>query len=117
MSNLRKRSKEAYLRRQKKYGSHYWDYPPKFIEKKSPSLLDQEIKKAQNSMLLSYLNSHMREILRNNSGGCKLCGWNEYPEILVIHHRDRNPRNNQPSNLVVLCRNCHSLVHNELKEC
>ena len=45
---------------------------------------------------------------------CKRCGWfcpaNEKGEI-VVHHIDRRFWNNTPDNLVVLCRDCHDIVH------
>ena len=28
-----------------------------------------------------------------------------------IHHKDKNRKNNEPSNLMLLCRKCHSLEH------
>lgn len=31
--------------------------------------------------------------------------------ILNVHHKDYNPQNNQPDNLVVLCRDCHVRLH------
>lgn len=31
--------------------------------------------------------------------------------LLVVHHRDRNRKNNKIENLEYLCRNCHYLVH------
>jgi len=42
---------------------------------------------------------------------CERCGYDEYPEILGVHHKDRNRKNNDLSNLEVLCPNCHSLEH------
>lgn len=30
---------------------------------------------------------------------------------LQIHHKDRNPANNAPSNLITLCGNCHTRLH------
>ncbi len=42
---------------------------------------------------------------------CERCGYDEHPEILGVHHKDRNRKNNDPSNLEVLCPNCHSLEH------
>jgi len=41
---------------------------------------------------------------------CSRCGFNSHPSILGIHHKDRNRHNNHPSNLEVLCPNCHSLL-------
>jgi len=40
--------------------------------------------------------------------GCENCGI-EKP--LVIHHKDRNIKNNRKENFMVLCRNCHWNVH------
>ena len=54
---------------------------------------------------------------RNNiirSGGlerCNRCGYSEHPEILGVHHKDRDHTNNTPDNLEVLCPICHSLEH------
>lgn len=42
---------------------------------------------------------------------CVWCGYNASPQILGVHHKDRNRRNNDLSNLEVLCPNCHSLEH------
>lgn len=42
---------------------------------------------------------------------CARCGYAEVPDILVVHHKDRNRTHNDLSNLEVLCPNCHSLEH------
>lgn len=42
---------------------------------------------------------------------CNRCGYDEHPRILGVHHIDRNKKNNDLSNLEVLCPNCHSLEH------
>lgn len=42
---------------------------------------------------------------------CKKCGIDDL-RVLVVHHKDRNRKNNHLNNLVWLCRNCHSLIHN-----
>ena len=33
-------------------------------------------------------------------------------KVLVVHHKDCNRNNNNISNLIWLCRNCHYLIHN-----
>lgn len=41
---------------------------------------------------------------------CQECGHPHSPEehyILVVHHRDGNPTNNDPDNLTALCQRCH----------
>jgi hypothetical protein len=42
---------------------------------------------------------------------CSRCGYDARPEILVVHHKDRDRSHNEPSNLEVLCPNCHALEH------
>ena len=39
---------------------------------------------------------------------CEICGGDQH---LVIHHLDRNRKNNNPENLVMVCRSCHAKVH------
>jgi 5-methylcytosine-specific restriction endonuclease McrA len=42
---------------------------------------------------------------------CNRCGYSAMPEILDVHHRDRDRTNNEPENLEVLCPNCHAIEH------
>lgn len=42
---------------------------------------------------------------------CVRCGYDTRPDILGVHHKDRNRNNNALDNLEVLCPNCHSLEH------
>lgn len=42
---------------------------------------------------------------------CMKCGYDEHPEILEVHHKDRNRKNNDISNLELLCPNCHMWDH------
>ena len=41
---------------------------------------------------------------------CNRCGI-QHTRVLIVHHIDKNRKNNVLSNLVWLCRNCHHLVH------
>jgi len=41
---------------------------------------------------------------------CRLCK-NVDTRVLAVHHVDHNHKNNQISNLVWLCHNCHHEVH------
>lgn len=44
---------------------------------------------------------------------CEECGlsrWRKSPIPLDIHHKDGNAKNNYPSNLKLLCKNCHGLT-------
>lgn len=42
---------------------------------------------------------------------CNRCGYKKHKEILEVHHIDRNRNNNAPSNLEVICPNCHMEDH------
>jgi hypothetical protein len=62
----------------------------------------------------------LSDIIRNylitkSDNRCQSCGWSEIHPVtnrvpLQIDHADGNPENNHPSNLRVLCPNCHSLT-------
>jgi len=41
---------------------------------------------------------------------CEICGENDY-QVLVVHHLDRNRKNNDIGNLQILCANCHHRIH------
>ena len=54
--------------------------------------------------------------LKSNKGSsCEECGWDEYHPIdnnslTEIDHIDGNAENCKPSNLKILCPNCHSMT-------
>lgn len=45
---------------------------------------------------------------------CKRCGLDD-ERVLVVHHKDRNRKNNGLKNLEWLCHNCHCTAHLENK--
>ena len=44
-------------------------------------------------------------------GSCQRCSYDGSESRLGIHHKDRNKRNQKPSNLEVLCHRCHMQEH------
>ena len=42
---------------------------------------------------------------------CEKCGYKENLDILEVHHIDENRINNSFENLLILCPNCHRLLH------
>lgn len=42
---------------------------------------------------------------------CETCGYDRIRGVLRIHHRDKNRKNNELSNLRVLCPTCHEEWH------
>lgn len=42
---------------------------------------------------------------------CVDCGYDEHPEIILLHHIDGDRKNGKISNLAPLCQNCHCLRH------
>jgi len=58
-----------------------------------------------------------RWVFEKSKYRCSSCGWGEINSYtgrspLQIHHKDGDCLNARPSNLVVLCPNCHSLTEN-----
>ena len=50
-------------------------------------------------------------VLRGYIQYCEICKYDAVKEILGIHHRDGNRKNNKKDNLLIVCPNCHSLIH------
>lgn len=46
---------------------------------------------------------------------CKLVDWCDTKIPLELHHIDNNHFNNQISNLMIVCPNCHHLLHHKSK--
>jgi len=57
-------------------------------------------------------NRRIKEIIVDSTGyicnTCKNSEWNGQPITLEVEHKDGNSENNNPSNLELLCPNCHS---------
>lgn len=57
-----------------------------------------------------------QRLLAERGSRCERCGYAEIPQILEVHHIDRNRRNNRDENLKVLCPNCHSIDHLQMRD-
>ena len=53
--------------------------------------------------MATKLDNFLKELKKGES--CSLCG---NIKDLQVHHKDENRKNNQISNLIILCRSCHS---------
>lgn len=62
------------------------------------------------------LSARAAKRLVDAAGQCQVCGHNGTESRLSVHHVDRNKRNQTPSNLLVLCHQCHMREHAAAKE-
>jgi len=46
-------------------------------------------------------------------GPCEICGRKMKKSLMVVHHEDEDPFNNEQSNLKRLCRRCHINLHRD----
>ncbi|MFQ6084533.1 MAG: HNH endonuclease signature motif containing protein [Candidatus Aminicenantia bacterium] len=60
-------------------------------------------------MVLS--NDERYKLMKRRGWKCDRCGKRVTTSTGDIHHKDRNPKNDNLSNLRVLCRPCHFEVH------
>lgn len=61
----------------------------------------------------SEFNMELKERIRKSCDNrCFLCGT-QTTYRLPVHHIDCNKKNNQETNLIALCRSCHTKAHNE----
>lgn len=54
-------------------------------------------------------------LLADSGAKCKNCGNSLRGLKPHIHHKDGNPRNNKATNLILVCPNCHSKLHRQMK--
>ena len=52
-----------------------------------------------------------RALFTENELVCVRCGYDEFKSCVDIHHIDHNRENNDKSNLIPLCCNCHHGIH------
>jgi 5-methylcytosine-specific restriction endonuclease McrA len=63
------------------------------------------------SIYIDGRSTYRKKALSKLPNLCNRCGYNSYIDILEVHHKDRNRKNNDISNLEILCPNCHSEEH------
>ena len=54
-----------------------------------------------------------RDYLKRRIIQCQICGL-EQSDLLEVHHKDGNRKNNNLGNLLVVCPNCHTRIHKGL---
>lgn len=67
--------------------------------------------KTSNRVTGSSVKAYRRKALKFYGEKCQTCGYDKFPQILHVHHKDCNRTNNSIENLTVLCPNCHAETH------
>ena len=52
-------------------------------------------------------NTYRRQAMEQYPHQCFICGWDKDKRILEVHHIDENRKNNDITNLMILCPICH----------
>jgi len=74
----------------------------------------QCVKKPQREVFSPKYSTVRKKMIKENMiNKCEKCNYDEVIDILGIHHKDGNRKNNKKENLMVLCPMCHSLIHNK----
>lgn len=64
-----------------------------------------------NTYFRTKSDSNYRKLFTKSELICSRCGYDEYDCSVDIHHIDHNRLNNDKSNLLPLCSNCHQALH------
>ena len=120
-ANSRKFSEESRLRKSKAVKAFYKENEPKpskfkgskrpieRTEKQLKTCIEKSIVKFQNGQVKD--NSTLKKVLAHLRGykceECSLTEWRGKALMLDIDHIDGNNKNNTPSNVRLLCPNCH----------
>ena len=57
-----------------------------------------------------------RKIGRSRSNSCEICGVSNKIKKLQVHHKNKNVRDNDVNNLIMLCTICHNKIHRKIKK-
>ena len=60
----------------------------------------------------NYVDGGYRTKISNKQ--CEVCG--ETKKKIIIHHKDKNRKNNNVKNLKAVCHGCHTKIHNKLNK-
>jgi len=52
-----------------------------------------------------------QRVIAHYGDKCDICKWDNVPELLEVHHKDYNRKNNTIENGQVLCPTCHRIIH------
>jgi hypothetical protein len=73
--------------------------------------IETGIKQIQPSHYGETYTDYRALIFRHKEHKCERCNYDKHPEVLEVHHKDRNRENNTVENLEVICPNCHMTEH------
>jgi hypothetical protein len=73
---------------------------------------DQQLKDWSSYSRVGNLKKHLIKQKGHKCEKCLLTEWQNYPIVLEVHHEDGDRTNNDFSNLLLLCCNCHALTDN-----
>lgn len=103
VEEARQRASEYYEKNQEKVRESQREKWRNFDEQ-------QRTKKAKSAFKRKYDCNGVKAIERAEFK-CEVCSYDSYQEVLQIHHKDRNRKNNDLDNLIVLCPTCHAEEH------
>ena len=88
---------------------------------KGRKMTEEHIQKNKDAHPAMDCNTYRERALEHYGCKCQRCGKEFAKEQLVVHHIDENnggsdAGNHELTNLMVLCRSCHSKLHGELKK-
>jgi hypothetical protein len=65
--------------------------------------------------LRAIARSRYRDKALTTNSSCDICGYNKNHKALVVHHKNMDRMDSSEDNLAVLCANCHTILHKEIK--
>lgn len=65
--------------------------------------------------LRAIARSRYRDKALTKNSSCDICGYNKHHNALVVHHKNMDRMDSSEDNLAVLCANCHTILHKEIK--
>ena len=81
------------------------------LKKEQPNLCEDKKFANIKNEIISVLRMDSGIIKKPNENECKFCGSGD---DVFPHHKDGNHSNNDPNNILIVCRSCHLLLHKRI---
>lgn len=95
----------AYLRK-----LNYVDNPMKRPETRKKKSLS-----TRTNCIVKTIGDNRLQRLKEVGWKCQVCGCKKVNKQLHLHHLDGDRTNNKEDNILVVCRSCHSKLHDNVK--
>ena len=79
--------------------------------KDKSQIIENNIVEVHPNHYITGISTYRIKAFKYYDNKCDICGYDKFPDLLHVHHIDKNRKNNRINKLRILCQNCHAEIH------